>query len=110
MMCDFQIPQEIQEKGLNFVRRYMKALNRGKCQVYRARIMLVGNQRVGKTHLRKNLLSQVYDKDRDMSTNGIEKDVAVCNITKKDGSKLEIPGTAKIYSLFLYHKCTFEFF
>ena len=45
----------------------------GKVNVYRARIMLIGQDRAGKTSLKKSLLGLPFDPDED-STDGIEVD------------------------------------
>ena len=52
---------------------YENALKTGKVNVYRARIMLIGQDRAGKISLKKSFLGLPFDPDED-STEGIEVD------------------------------------
>ena len=52
---------------------YRNALKTGKVKVYRARIMLIGQDRAGKTSLKKSFLGLPFDPEEN-STDGIEVD------------------------------------
>ena len=52
---------------------YEKALKDGSVKVYRGRILLIGQDRAGKTSLKKSLLGQPFD-PKEQSTEGIEVD------------------------------------
>ena len=67
------VPLEIQERGPRAILAYEKALKVGKVKVYRSRIMLIGQDRAGKTSLRKSLLGIPFDPE-EQSTVGIEVD------------------------------------
>ena len=67
------VPPEIQERGPEAQRAFLKAMWSGKVQVYRTRIMLIGQDRAGKTSLKKSLLGIPCDPQED-STVGIEVD------------------------------------
>ncbi|XP_048589199.1 uncharacterized protein LOC5519167 isoform X1 [Nematostella vectensis] len=68
-----QVPVEITARGPEAEHAYRKALLEGKVQVYRGRIMLIGQDRAGKTSLKKSLLGLPFD-PREVSTEGIEVD------------------------------------
>ncbi|EDO30091.1 predicted protein [Nematostella vectensis] len=68
-----KVPVEILVKGPEAERAYRKALLEGKVQVYRGRIMLIGQDRAGKTSLKKSLLGLRFDPQEE-STEGIEVD------------------------------------
>ena len=67
------VPSEIIARGPRAQIAYENALKTGKVNVYRARIMLIGQDRAGKTSLKKSLLGLPFDPDED-STDGIEVD------------------------------------
>ena len=52
---------------------YQNALEAGRVQVYRAQVMLIGQDRAGKTSLKKSLLDLTFDPD-EQSTDGVEVD------------------------------------
>ena len=54
-------------------RAYENALKNGKVKVYRGRIMFIGQDRAGKTSLKKHLLGLPFDPDEE-STDGVEVD------------------------------------
>ncbi|PFX11535.1 putative serine/threonine-protein kinase roco6 [Stylophora pistillata] len=58
---------------------YEAALKDGYVQVYRGRIILVGQDRTGKTSLKKSLLGLPFD-PKQQSTKGIEVDPSKCEI------------------------------
>ena len=67
------MPSEIKARGPEAKRAYENALRNGKVKVYRGRIMLIGQDRAGKTSLKKNLLGLPFD-PKEQSTDGIEVD------------------------------------
>ena len=52
------IPKEIRAQGADTIEAYEEACTSGTQSVYRARLMLVGQEKVGKTCLRRALLGQ----------------------------------------------------
>ena len=58
---------------------YEEALKDGYVQVYRGRVILVGQDRAGKTSLKKSLLGLPFD-PKEQSTEGIEVDPSKCEI------------------------------
>ena len=67
----FLVPSEIIARGPRAKLAYKNALKTGKVKVYRARIMLIGQDRAGKTSLKKSFLSLPFDPAEE-STDGIE--------------------------------------
>ncbi|XP_078384407.1 uncharacterized protein LOC144666872 isoform X3 [Oculina patagonica] len=65
------VPNEIKARGLRAKLAYEHALRIGKVKVYRARIMFIGQDRAGKTSLKKSLLGMPFDPE-EQSTVGIE--------------------------------------
>ena len=58
---------------------YKKALRDGFVNVYRGRILLIGQDRAGKTSLKKSLLGLPFD-PKEQSTEGIEVQASTCEI------------------------------
>ena len=75
------VPPEIMERGPEAQRAFLKAMWSGEVQVYRGRLMFIGQDRAGKTSLKKSLLAMPFDPQED-STVGIEV----------DRSKFEVDG------------------
>ena len=69
----FLVPSEIIARGPRAKRAYLNALKTGKVNVYRTRIMLIGQDRAGKTSLKKSILGLPFDSEEE-STDGIEAD------------------------------------
>ena len=69
----YLVPREIKAQGPEAKLAYRNALKTGKVKVYRARIMLIGQDRAGKTSLKKSFLGLPFDPEED-STDGIEVD------------------------------------
>ena len=67
------VPSEIIARGPKAKRAYLNALKTEKVKVYRARIMLIGQYRAGKTSLKKSFLGLPFDPEEE-STDGIEVD------------------------------------
>ena len=67
------VPAEIRDRGPEAERAFQKAMKSGKVKVYRGRIMLLGQDRAGKTSLRKSLLGLPFDPEQE-STVGVEVD------------------------------------
>ena len=72
-MFSYLVPREIKAQGPEAKLAYGNALKTGKVKVYRARIMLIGQERAGKTSLKKAFLGLPFDPEED-STDGIEVD------------------------------------
>lgn len=68
-----EVPPEIQARGVEAEHAFQRALKKGKVRVYRGRVMLIGQNRAGKTSLKKSLLGITYDPG-EPSTDGIEID------------------------------------
>ncbi|XP_074620260.1 uncharacterized protein LOC141879049 isoform X6 [Acropora palmata] len=73
------VPAEIRARGPRAERAFQKALQTGKVKVYRGRIMLLGQDRAGKTSLKKSLLGLPFDPNQE-STVGVEVDRSRCEI------------------------------
>ena len=67
------VPPEIHARGIEAEHAFQRALKRGKVRVYRGRVMLIGQNRAGKTSLKKSLLGMTFDPG-EPSTEGIEVD------------------------------------
>ena len=67
------VPQEIQAQGHRAEAAFRKAMEEGSVEVYRGRIMLIGQDRAGKTSLKKFLLGIPFDPEEE-STVGIKVD------------------------------------
>ena len=72
-MFSYLVPREIKAQGPEAKLAYGNALKTGKVKVYRTRIMLIGQDRAGKTSLKKSFLGVPFDPEED-STDGIEVD------------------------------------
>nr|XP_054761556.1 uncharacterized protein LOC129267982 [Lytechinus pictus] len=82
-------PPEILARGPRARRAYAEAAQAGTKKVFRTRLMLVGQERVGKTSLKKTLTGQGFDKN-EVITDGVETTNA-CEINiqiAKAGGKL----------------------
>ena len=75
--CIFILEQDIQQLEAQLA--YKKALRDGSLNVYRARILLIGQDRAGKTSLKKSLLGLPFD-PKEQSTEGIEVQASTCEI------------------------------
>ena len=73
------VPAEIMGRGPEAERAFQKAMKSGKVKVYRARIMLLGQDRAGKTSLKKSLLGLPFD-PKEESTVGVEVDRSKCEL------------------------------
>ena len=67
------VPDEIKARGPRAKLAYENALKKGEVKLYRARIMLMGKDRAGKTSLKKSFLDLPFDPQED-STDGIQVD------------------------------------
>ena len=68
-----ELPAEIKAQGQRAQRAYEKALREGYVNVYRGRVLLIGQDRAGKTSLKKSLMGLSFD-PKEQSTEGIEVD------------------------------------
>ena len=73
------VPAEIRGRGPKAERAFQKAMKSGKVKVYRGRIMLLGQDRAGKTSLKKSLLGLPFDPEEE-STVGVEVDRSKCEL------------------------------
>ncbi|XP_015775395.1 PREDICTED: uncharacterized protein LOC107353578 isoform X3 [Acropora digitifera] len=73
------VPAEIRARGPEAKRAFQKAMKSGKVRVYRGRIMLLGQDRAGKTSLKKSLLGLPFDPEEE-STVGVEVDRSKCEL------------------------------
>ena len=74
------VPPEINLRGHLAVEAYNKALNEGKTCVKRVPVMLIGQERSGKTSLKKSLTGKLFKPDED-STVGIDVDPAYFKVS-----------------------------
>ena len=72
-------PLEIQSQRDVEKLLYEKALKEGSVNVYRGRVLLVGQDRAGKTSLKKSLLGLPFN-PKEQRTEGIKVDPSVCEI------------------------------
>lgn len=63
-------PEEIVDQGLDAVRNYFEEIEKGRAKNYEAKLVVVGNGRIGKTSLTKRLISNTFD-ENEPSTHGI---------------------------------------
>ncbi|XP_030844664.1 uncharacterized protein LOC105444431 [Strongylocentrotus purpuratus] len=75
-------PPEILARGPSAQRAYAEAAKAGTKKVYRTRLMLVGQERVGKTSLKKILTGQGFDRNEAI-TDGVET-ANTCEISIED--------------------------
>lgn len=69
----FTVPPEIEFRGQKAQFAYEKALRSGSINVYRGRIFLIGQDRAGKTSLKKSLVGLPFNPN-EQSTEGIQVD------------------------------------
>lgn len=65
-----ETPPEIVSQGMGAIRNYYQDLYQGKVKSYEAKLILVGNGRIGKTSLSKRLIEGSFDAE-EISTHGI---------------------------------------
>ena len=66
-------PLEIEARGEKAQLAYQSALKDGAVNVYRGRVLLIGQDRAGKTSLKKSLIGLPFNR-KEKSTDGIEVD------------------------------------
>ena len=101
----FTVPFEISARGPEAFRAYQKALKHGKICDRRVPVMIVGQDRSGKTSLKKSLKGELFDPDED-STMGIEVDPSLCQVTTevwKARENLESPDEVALDGKFEHH-------
>ena len=67
------VPLEIEARGEKAQLAYQSALKDGAVNVYRGRVLLIGQDRAGKTSLKKSLIGLPFN-SKEESTDGIEVD------------------------------------
>ena len=101
----FTVPFEILARGPEALIAYQKALRDGKICDRRVPVMIVGQDRSGKTSLKKSLKGELFNPDED-STIGIEVDPSLCQVTTevwKARENLESPDEVAMEGNFEYH-------
>ena len=94
------VPPEIKARGPEAELAYRKALLDGKLQVYRGRIMLVGQDRAGKTSLKNSLLGLPFN-PREQSTIGVEVDPSMFEVDVEQTSEWKrLDGNTTLLSKF----------
>ena len=93
----FVVPEEILARGPLTLCAYNKALMEGKAKVRRLPIMLIGQNRAGKTSLKRSLKGEKFNANEN-STSGIEVDPSHCEVTT-EAWKLQNPDQNSSYSL-----------
>ena len=79
LLIHTEVPAEIKAQGERAQRAYEKALREGYVNVYRGRVLLIGQDRAGKTSLKKSLLGLPFDPE-EQSTEGIEVDLSTFEV------------------------------
>ncbi|XP_044178391.1 uncharacterized protein LOC114949826 isoform X1 [Acropora millepora] len=111
--CNLQVtPPEINLRGPRALEAYNRALTEGRTRVRRIPIMLIGQDRSGKTSLKKSLQGLRFNPDED-STVGIDVDPSYFKVTTeiwKTGEKDQAANKEKIAASFEHHvaRITFE--
>ena len=88
------VPAEIRARGPRAERAFQKALQTGTMKVYRWRIMLLGQDRAGKTSLKKSLLGLPFDPNQE-STVGVEVDRSKCKLEVEEVEENWMPSKRK---------------
>ena len=79
-LCYYYIvPEEIESQGEQAKSAYLQALRDGSVNVYRGRILLIGQDRAGKTSLKKSLTGRPFN-SKEQSTEGIQVDPSMFEI------------------------------
>ena len=76
---DSTVPLEIRGRGPRAEVAFQKAMQNGRVKVYRGRIMFLGQDRAGKTSLKKSLLGMPFNPEEE-STVGVEVDPSKCEV------------------------------
>ena len=105
---DTSVPPEIRARGPEAELAFQKALQNGKVKVYRGRIMLLGQERAGKTSLKKSLLGMPFNPQEE-STVGVEVDPSKCQLDVNQiknwepikDKKLEVSEFAEDIAMFI---------
>ena len=74
------VPAEILARGSMAIKAYKKALEQGMTRVMRVPIMIIGQERSGKTSLKKSLKGQLFSPE-EKSTHLIERDPSYFSVT-----------------------------
>ena len=92
------MPKEIKEMSLHDRENFLKAAQSGTKPRYYIRIMIVGEQSVGKTCLLRRLMNEGIDDV--VSTDGINIEVRKCQVSLADGRWFFFRGLFFIYFFF----------
>lgn len=92
------IPTYILARGGNALAAYRRALKFGKTYDKRVKVLLIGEDRVGKTSLGKALKGESYKED-EASTDGVLMSEALTNASEKPWRNSEVYGNLSAYKL-----------
>ncbi|XP_044178338.1 uncharacterized protein LOC114973253 isoform X2 [Acropora millepora] len=105
-VCNIQVtPSEINLRGPRALEAYNRALTEGKTRVRRIPIMLIGQDRSGKTSLKKSLQGLRFNPNED-STVGIDVDPSYFKVTTeiwKTGEKDQAANKEEMSASFQHH-------
>ena len=87
-------------RGKDAVLAYRRALEYGSVFDKRVKVLLIGQDRVGKTSLGKSLKGELFNKD-EPSTDGVQMSLPMRNVDSQPWSNSVLPHNATV----LDHKC-----
>ena len=88
------VPTEIEARGERAQFVYQRALRNGAVNVYRARVLLLGQDRAGKTSLKKCLIGLPFNPN-EQSTEGIEVDLSIFQVGVNEGKNWQAIDESK---------------
>ena len=94
------IPAHVLARGLSAQTAYLRALESGYTSDKRVKVLIIGQDRVGKTSLGKSLKGELFDENQP-STNGVEMDLPMKNVGEQPWKNYLLPQNTTV----LDHKC-----
>ena len=88
------VPTEIEARGERAQFVYQRALRNGAVNVYRARVLLLGQDRAGKTSLKNCLIGLPFN-PHEQSTEGIEVDLSIFQVGVNEGKNWQATDESK---------------
>ena len=88
------VPTEIEARGERAQFVYQRALRNGAVNVYRARVLLLGQDRAGKTSLKNCLIGLPFNPN-EQSTKGIEVDLSIFQVGVNEGKNWQAIDESK---------------
>ena len=88
------VPTEIEARGERAQFVYQRALRNGAVSVYRARVLLLGQDRAGKTSLKNCLIGLPFNPN-EQSTEGIEVDLSIFQVGVNEGKNWQAIDESK---------------